>query len=178
MIVLFSQPAISQCKLKETIIPGTDLKMTASDKIRLESDKKNYSYNFIRIDTSYFVSSKNIKRAIDHKSFSINDTCPLVFLLESKQKVIIYPINPLSTDMRISNYLLSKQGSRKIYYTITPFQIEEITSSFYTSALLYFKSDKLPEKSATDIWGSYFSFETEKSQQIKLFTMVKCLVTQ
>ncbi len=178
LLLLYSYSASAQCKFKETIIPGTDLKMMTSNDIRLTGDVKDYSYKFIKIDSSYFVSSNTIKRAVDKQVFSINDSCPFVFLLDSKLKVILYPVNPLHVDQPISKYLFGKQGSGNIYYSITPLQLEQITTAFYTNAHLYFKSDKQPEGSATDIWGSYFSFETKKSIQIKQFLKIKCLLTQ
>ena len=178
LLLLYSYSAFAQCKFKETIIPGTELKMKASNDIRLTGEVKDYSYKFLKIDSSYFVSSNTIKRAIDKQVFSINDTCPFVFLLDTKLKVILYPVNPLNVDHEISDYLFGKQGSGNIYYSITPFQLEQITTGFYTNAKLYFKSDKQPEGSATDIWGSHFSFETKKSIQIKQFLKIKCLLTQ
>ena len=177
-LVFYSFSVFAQCKFKETTIPGTELKMKASNEIRLTGDVKDYSYKFIKIDSSYFVSSNTIKRAIDKQVFSINDSCPLVFLLDTKLKVILYPVNPLNVEHEISDYLFGKQGSDNIYYSITPLQLEQITTGFYTNAQIYFKADKLPEGSATDIWGSYFSFETKKSIQIKQFLKIKCLLTQ
>jgi hypothetical protein len=177
-LLFYSFSAFTQCKFKETIIPGTGLKMKASNDIRLTNEVKDYSYKFIKIDSSYFVSSNTIKRAVDKQVFSINDSCAFVFLLDTKLKVILYPVNPLNVEHEISDYLFGKQGSGNIYYSITPFQLEQITTAFYTNAQLYFKSDKQPEGSATDIWGSYFTFETKKSIQIKQFLKIKCLLTQ
>lgn len=178
LLLLNSYSAFAQCKLKETMIPGTDLKMMTSNEIRLTGEVKDYSYKFIKIDSSYFVSSNTIKRVVDKQVFSINDSCPFVFLLDTKLKVILYPVNPLNVEQKIRDYLYGKQGSDNIYYSITPLQLDQITSGFYTNAQLYFKSDKQPEGSATDIWGSYFSFETKKSIQIKQFLKIKCLLTQ
>ena len=69
LILLYSYSASAQCKFKETIIPGTELKMKASNDIRLTGEVKDYSYKFIKIDSSYFVSSNTIKRAVRQAGF-------------------------------------------------------------------------------------------------------------
>jgi hypothetical protein len=156
--LLHSYSAEAQCKLKEIKIPGTDLIMISSNGISLDGEWKNLTCKFIKIDTSYFVSINKIKRATDNKIFSIDGDCPFVFLLDSKQKIILYPVNQLNVDKRISNYLFDKQGLHMMYFAITHFQVEQVTASFYSQVQLYFKSDKSPEHSASNTWGTYFSF--------------------
>lgn len=175
-LFLNSYSAFTQCKLKETTISGTEIKMMSSQGIRLTGNGRDYTYKFIKIGSSYFVSINYINGAVNKGIFSIDDSCPLVFLLDSKQKVILYPVNPLSVDPVISDILFAKQGFGKIYYTILPVQIEQLTSSFYTDAHLYFKSDIKPDKSATDTWGTYFSYNTRKNKQIKQLKKLECML--
>jgi hypothetical protein len=176
LLILNTFSAFAQCKLKETTISGTEVKMMSSQGIRLTGNGRDYTYKFIKIGSGYFVSINYINGAVNKGIFSIDDSCPLVFLLDSKQKVILYPVNPLNVDPAICDHLFGKQGMGKIYYSILPVQIEQLTSSFYTDAHLYFKSDIKPEKSATDTWGTYFSYNTKKNRQLKQLKKLECML--
>jgi len=176
LLILNTFSAFAQCKFKETTISGTEVKMMSSKGIRLTGNGRDYTYKFIKIGSGYFVSINYINSVVNKGIFTIDDSCPLVFLLDSKQKVILYPVNPLNVEPVISDQLFGKPGAGKIFFSILPVQIEQLTSSFYTDAHLYFKSDIKPEKSATDTWGTYFSYNTKKSRQLKQLKKLECML--
>ncbi|MBM3437436.1 MAG: hypothetical protein FJY07_14615 [Bacteroidetes bacterium] len=176
LLLILSNTAQAQCKLKETKISGSEIKLVSSQGIKLTGNGKDYTCKFIKFGSNYFVSVNYINKAVKQGIFTIDDSCPLVFLLDNNQKVILYPVNPLMVDPVIGDYLFGQKETAKIYYNILPLQIEQLTSSFYTDVHLYFKSEIKPDKSVFDTWGTYFSYNTRKNRQMRHQKKLECML--